>query len=81
MLSGVTPHLTQTKKYMNPIVATINETMWKDNPSARQIIASKLRKMSKYPSEYLAQELEEMGIVCDYQASDAGNDPQEKIYE
>lgn len=62
---------------MNPITETINETMYSDNPSARNIIAKKLVRMNKYPSPALALELEQLGIVCDYQDSDMGNDPRE----
>jgi len=55
---------------MNVITQTIDETIYKDNLSARQIIASKLKKQLKYPSVARAIELENLGIVSDLDEGD-----------
>lgn len=44
--------------------------------NSRQIVKGKLERMSKAPSESKAQDLESLGITCDYQNSDVGEPPQ-----
>jgi len=60
------------------IKQTIEESVFRDNPSARKILYKKLESMMKYPSSTKAQELEEMGMSVDYQEGDEGNDPKLK---
>jgi len=59
----------------NPIEITLKETGFYNNPSARPIIRKKLSGMIKYPSEFKARDLEELGLSVDYQNSDAGEAP------
>ena len=61
------------------IKQTIEESVFRDNPSARRILSRKLDSMMKYPSSTKAQELEEMGMSVDYQEGDEGNDPRMRL--
>lgn len=40
--------------------------------NSRKIVRKLLEKMDKFPSEYLAQKLEDLGFTCDWSDKDYG---------